>query len=91
VATSPQLLLRLADLVDAGELSGAQAERLLGYLVAEEHHLGGDWLSTATTYRRKSQVRDLGLVLADGVTEEVEVDLHGAIEAALEAEDWYVS
>jgi hypothetical protein len=90
VATSPTLLIRLAELVDGGDLTGFQAEKLLGYLVAEEHQLGVSWLSTATAYRRKAHARELGLVLADGATEEVEVDLHGAIEAALEAEDWYV-
>lgn len=88
VGTSPELLRRLADLVEAGEVSGYQAERLLGYLFAQENGVD-DWLSTATTYRRKAECRELGLVLADGVVDQVEVDLHDVLEAALEAEDWY--
>jgi hypothetical protein len=52
--------------------------------------VGGDKrrLSRATRYRRRAELQALGLVLADGVLEEVEVDLGDVLEACLDCEGW---
>jgi hypothetical protein len=89
VATSTKLVERVHELVLAGELAGVEGERLIGHLVADEAALAEELVSRATCFRRRARCRELGLVLADGVTDEVEVDLHAVLERALEAEDWY--
>lgn len=89
VATAPEVFIRLEQLRASGELTGRQAAALGSYLAADQFGYGEAWFSRATAYRRRSDLREHGVVLADGVVDEVEVDLHGAIEAALEAEDWY--
>jgi hypothetical protein len=66
--------------VEADELRGAQAERMLGYLT-----LGGKGLSPATQRRRRKELREHGLVLADPLGEEIAVDLAEGIEAAVDA------
>jgi hypothetical protein len=72
--------------VQAGELSARNAELLAGFLVLETRGLSVAPLSTG--YRRRADLRRLGLVLGDGVGDEVEVDLHEAIERCLEEGRW---
>jgi hypothetical protein len=76
---------RLADLVDEGEISSRKAELLAGYLVLQPR---GVCQKRSTTYNRRKELRELGLVVADGVLEEVEVDLHEVLEEALESPAW---
>jgi hypothetical protein len=76
---------RLVELVDQGEVSARQAEQLAGYVVLQKR---GVRASRATTYRRRSRLRELGLVVADGCLEEVEVDLHEVLDEALESPAW---
>ena len=85
VAGSLVLADRLAELVDGGEISSRQAEQLAGYVVLQKR---GVKASRATTYRRRATLRELGLVVADGCLEEVEVDLHEVLEEALESPAW---
>lgn len=89
VGTSPELVKRVAELVEAGELTPRVAHTLIGHLVADSVGLDELWLSARQVREHRARARRYGLVLADGVIDECEVDLHGAIEAALEAEDWY--
>ncbi len=76
---------KLAELVDGGELTARQAEGLAGYLVLAKR---GVTVSRASTYRRRAKLRELGLVVADGALEEVEVDLHQVLDRALDGAVW---
>lgn len=84
---SPLVLAgQLAELQDAEELSHRQAESLAGFLLLDG--AGAYRGPGRTRRRRRAELRDHGLVLADGVIQEVEVDLNGVLEAALESEAW---
>lgn len=84
-------------------ISEAKADRLAGWLLLSSRRDGKRlvvdggklasremMLSAATARRRRAELRDLGLVVADGLTiwQEVEVDLHAVIEEALETDRW---
>ena len=77
---------KLAELVAEEILTARQANTLLGYVTFEAngHRMG----KARTTRRYRSDLRRRGLVLADDLMTEVEVDLHGVLEAAMEAEAW---
>jgi hypothetical protein len=75
---------RLADLVDEGTISARQAEQLAGYVVLQRRVRQ----KRSATYVRRKALRELGLVVADGALEEVEVDLHEVLEEALESPAW---
>ena len=84
VATLPVLAARVADRVEGGELTHRQAERLLGFMCL--HQAGRRrGVPGRTLRRRRAELRDAGLVLADDFFEPVEVDLGETIEAALTA------
>ncbi len=85
VAGALVLADRIAELVEEGEITGRQAELLAGYVVLQKR---GVRLTRSTTYNRRKQLRELGLVVADGCLEEVEVDLHEVLEEALESPAW---
>jgi hypothetical protein len=76
---------KVAELVDEGELTARQAESLVGYLVLSKRGLRQ---GRSTVYSRRRRLRDLGLVVADGALEEVEVDLHEVLEQALDGGSW---
>jgi hypothetical protein len=80
------LAQKLLELQEAGDVTPRQAERLAGFLVLEQAQASR--VSRATTFRRQAEVGELGLVLADGVLEEVEVDLHAVMEEALDGAVW---
>ena len=86
VTVAGELVLaeRLADLVDEGGVSARQAEQLAGYVVLQKRVRQ----KRSTMYSRRKQLRELGLVVADGVLEEVEVDLHEVLEEALDSPAW---
>jgi hypothetical protein len=86
VASVVELIEKVAQLRDAGELTPRQAESLVGFLGFEA--AGVENGAASTRYRRAAAARELGLVLADGTTDEVDVDLHAVLEAALEAPGW---
>jgi hypothetical protein len=80
---------KLLDAVEAGEITAREAESLAGHCMLQV--VGGRQgagVSKATMYRRESRARELGLVLADGVLQEVEVDVAAVLEATLETELW---
>jgi hypothetical protein len=85
VAGPAVLADRLVALVAAGEASQAEVERLAGFLFLQ---LRGVAHSRATVYRRRQRLRELGVLLADGVIEEVEVDVHAVMERALDSPVW---
>jgi hypothetical protein len=82
---------KLKELVEEGEISPRKAEQLAGYVVLQRGGGVGGRGSRATTYRRRKDLRELGLVVADGVLEEVEVDLHEVLDEALESPAWHAA
>ncbi|HEX5307816.1 MAG TPA: hypothetical protein VFW38_01920 [Solirubrobacteraceae bacterium] len=76
---------KLAELVREGELTARQAELLAGHVVLSKL---GVTQRRSTTYNRRKTLRDLGLVVADGCLQEVEVDLHSVLEQAMESPAW---
>jgi hypothetical protein len=79
-ATADVLADELVRRVEAGSMTGREAERLGGFLAVR-----GAGLSRATRTRRRSELRKHGLVLADPLSDPVSVDLAEGIEAAVEA------
>ena len=76
---------KLAEAVERDELTPSQARILAGHLVLDGIAPVG---SGRTRRRLRSMCREHGLVLADGVLEEVEVDLHSVLDAAMESDTW---
>jgi hypothetical protein len=87
IVGGPTVLAReLVEAVEGGEITYAQAERMAGYLTLDR--AGQPRMPARTRRRRRGEARKLGLVLADGVLEEVEVDLHDVLDQVLESEVW---
>jgi hypothetical protein len=82
------LASKLALAVERDELSPSQARILAGHLVLDGIAPVG---SSRTRRRLRSLCREHGLVLADGVIAEVEVDLANVMEAAMESDAWGAS
>jgi hypothetical protein len=86
VGTPQNLAVKLLELQDREEITASQAKSVAGHLLldaADAHRQSGRQIR-----RDRSMARRYGLVLAGGVVEECEVDLHDVIEAALAAESW---
>ena len=83
VASVLRLADRLRELVEAGDLTPGQAKAIAGHLVLDSANAH---LQAPSTVRRdRANARNHGLVLADGSLDEVDVDLHAVLEAALES------
>jgi hypothetical protein len=83
---------KLLEAVREGSLSPREAEALCGHVVLRV--VGGrrgGGISQATMYRREKRIREFGLQLADGVLEEVELDLASVLEQVLETDAWGAS
>lgn len=80
------LAQKLADLVVADELAPSRARTLAGFLLLEGLGAPQGGARTRRTLRR--ECREHGLVIADGVLQEVEVNLGSVLEAALETDAW---
>lgn len=83
VASLPVVAAEVHERVLAGEITLRQAERLLGYMTL--HQAGERAYPRRTMFRRRAELRQLGLVLADDFFEPVEVNLGDTLEAALAA------
>jgi hypothetical protein len=86
VAGAVELAERISELVDEGVLTPRQAKSVAGWLLLEQ--AGANRQSRATYYRDRRRCADLGLVVADGTVDPVEVDLEGMIEDALDSGCW---
>jgi hypothetical protein len=80
------LATKLHDLVEREVLTPAQAEQLGGYILLDD--AGCYHGSRTTRWRRRKTLRESGLVLADGVLEEVEVELHPLMEQLYDSPAW---
>jgi hypothetical protein len=87
VAGLPVLATRIAAMLNAGDLTYREAERIGGALVIE---LGGaaSHYSRRTHYRRRAELRERGLVLADDFYTPVAVDMGDVLEACLDSPLW---
>lgn len=81
-----ELAQRLAELQDDGEITPAEAKRIAGHLVLDAANCHRQ--SQRQIYRDRASARAHGLVLADGVLDEVEVDLGDVLERALDSSAW---
>ena len=88
VAGAVVLAEQIAALVEAGEITPALGKRLAGHLVLRQVGLSA---SRSTEWRLDSACTELGLVLADGVMQEVEVDLQDVLEEVMETPMWGAS
>jgi hypothetical protein len=86
VAKATDLAVRINELVEEGELTPAEGVRVAGFLLLEQANCNPQ--GRRTRYRTRRLCADNGLVLADGVTEEVEVELAAVIEKALDGGVW---
>ena len=85
----PMLVVeKVIDLVEAGEIKPQQARLLVADTILESFGAANSLIRPSTLRRSRRLRRDHGLHLADGVLEEVEVDVHAVLEAALETDAW---
>lgn len=87
VAGLPVLATKIAAMLDEGELTYREAERIGGALVIELGGATGHY-SRRTHYRRRAELREHGLVLADDFYAPVEVDMGQVLEACLDSDLW---
>ncbi|MFL5816580.1 MAG: hypothetical protein ACJ76L_03160 [Conexibacter sp.] len=80
------LAARIGELVESGELTPTKARAVAGFLLLDAAGVrqGG----RTTCWRLQRACAEAGLVLPDGVMQEVEVDLGEVLEAVLEADAW---
>ncbi len=80
---------QLREAVATGELTLAQAEKVLGYQLLTAGHTR-NLVDRQTDWRRRRLIAESGFVLADGAVfdEEVQVDLADVLEEAMESEVW---
>lgn len=83
VASLPVIASKVHDRVLAGDMTLRQAERLVGYMAMNQ--TGARAYPRRTMFRRRRELRDVGLVLADDFFEPVEVNLGETLEAAVGA------
>jgi len=79
---------RIQEAVDAGELGRKQARALIGDTFIEAIGAESSFLEGRTLRRSRQLRRELGAVLADGVIENVAVDVAAVLEQAMESELW---
>lgn len=86
VGSCLELAKRLAELQRSGHIGHGEAKSVAGHLLLEtaQAHLQ----SPRQVRRDRALARRHGLVLADGVLDEVEIDLQEVLEAAMDAEAW---
>jgi polyhydroxyalkanoate synthesis regulator phasin len=82
------LASKINDLVDAGELTASQARRLAGHLVLQAAESVSAHSGRTTAWRLDRECREYGLVLADGVMQEVEVNLQDVMEEVMDTATW---
>lgn len=86
VGSAMQLAIKLAELQDEGKIKPGKANSVAGYLLLETARASRQ--SRATQFRHRAEARRHGLVLADGVLDEVEIDLQDVLESAMDSEVW---
>lgn len=83
VVTLPVLAREMAERVNSGEVAIREAERLVGHLALND--AGATRYPRRTLKRRRAELRDRGLVLADAFYEPITVDLGQTFESVVAA------
>jgi len=91
VGTAVKLAERAAELVEEEVLTPAEAQRIVGHLCLDASGRAEELFPRSTFKRHRREARESGLVLADGVIDEVEIDLGEILEEALDSEAWGAS
>lgn len=88
VASQQRCIEALEDLVQEGELSPAQACKILGFQMGEK--AGVDFgIDRSTKWRYRQMVREAGVVLTESaLEEEIEIDLGDRLEQVLDEAIW---
>ena len=86
VGSPVELAQRIGELVDDGVLTPRQAVDVAGWLLLEQ--AGENRQARSTWFRKRRRCADLGLVVADGTVDPVDVDLAEIIERALDSSSW---
>jgi hypothetical protein len=88
VAAVPVVARELAARACRGEITHREMERLAGFVLAEVAGVAKSAYPDRTYKRRRAELREQGLVVADAFFEPVEVDLGLVLERALETPMW---
>ncbi len=88
VAGPTEIAVRLGEMVDEGVITATEAVRIAGHVQLDAAGIASSICKRSTYMRHRAEARDHGLVLADGVLDEVEVDLGQVLEQALDSECW---
>lgn len=86
VGSCLELAKRLAELQETGHMTPGEAKSVAGHLLLETARAHKQ--SERQQRRDRALARRHGLVLADGVLDEVEIDLEEVLEAAMDSECW---
>src|SRR3954463_13002263 len=85
VGDMTELGRKLAEAVEAGRITPAEARRIAGYLVMEPHGIHD---APRTRQRLRAEAAGFGFHLVDGVLEPLEVDLGAALDEAEQLDPW---
>lgn len=80
------LAARIGELIESGELTPAKARAVAGFLLLDA--AGIEQGDRTNRWRLRRTCEEAGLVLADGVMQELEVDLGAVVEDVLESDAW---
>jgi len=87
VSAPEGLAVKVAEAVEQG-YPAVRARMLLGDVLLERAGVERQVMKRSSFYRSRAWRHELGLVLADGVLEEVEIHLEDVLEEVLETELW---
>jgi hypothetical protein len=82
VTSEAGLADRIKDAVECGDLTPAEAAKLSGLAFLQQH--GVEVGSRTTRWRHRRQLQQFGVVLGDGVLEDVEIDLGFEVDQVVE-------
>jgi hypothetical protein len=88
VSGERQLAQRLRELVDEGAIKPSKAKALAGHIALDAAGVHEEIQGRSTVLGDRAECRDLGLVLATDIFEDVEIDLGEQLERAFDSEAW---
>lgn len=83
-----ELARRLRELVEEGAIKPSKAKALAGHIALDAAGVHEEIQGRSTVLGDRAQCRDLGLVLATDIFEDVEIDLGQQLERAFDSEAW---
>lgn len=88
VGKNEKLAIRLGELVDEGVLSITEARSIAGHLLLDSVGVEESRMQRQGYWKQRARARDQGLVLAEGVDTDVDVDLSQVLESVFDSECW---